>query len=104
VVLSDEEGRNICKALGPHGKGVILQNHGILTAAGTVDAAVAYFVRLEKLCEAQLAADAAGGSAVLTDDQVDAVFREAGSEDEAFRQAQELFEWIDALSGEDYKQ
>lgn len=105
VVLSDEEGKNIAKALGDTGKGVLLQNHGILTAAGSVDAAVAYFVRLEKLCEAQLLSDAAGVSAggVLSDREVDAVFSRYGSEDNAVRQAQELYEWLESEDGEGYK-
>lgn len=104
VVLDDAEGQAICKALGPTGKGVILQNHGILTAAGTVDAAVAYFVRLEKLCQAQLEADAAGGPGVLTDTEVHAVFAEEGGEEVAYEQAQELYEWLEAMEGDEYKQ
>ncbi|BEJ11127.1 hypothetical protein CspHIS471_0105490 [Cutaneotrichosporon sp. HIS471] len=87
--------------INPHG--VILQNHGILTAAGTVDAAVAYFVRLEKLCQAQLEADAAGGPRVLTDSEVHAVFAEQGGEEVAYEQAQELYEWLEAVDGQDYK-
>ncbi|BEI95630.1 hypothetical protein CcaverHIS631_0105790 [Cutaneotrichosporon cavernicola] len=103
VVLDDAEGLAICKALGPAGKGAILQNHGILTAAGTVDAAVAYFVRLERLCQAQLEADAAGGPRVLTDSEVHAVFAEQGGEEVAYEQAQELYEWLEAVDGQDYK-
>lgn len=103
VVLDDAEGQAICKALGPMGKGVILQNHGILTAAGTVDAAVAYFVRLEKLCQAQLEADAAGGPRVLNDSEVHAVFAEQRGEEVAYEQAQELYEWLEAVDGQDYK-
>ncbi|KAL1405560.1 hypothetical protein Q8F55_009199 [Vanrija albida] len=103
VVLGDEEGQNITRALGPQGKGVILQNHGILTAAGTVDAAVLYFMRLERLCEAQLESDAAGGGGVLSDADVHAVFSELGSEDEAYRQAQEMYEWLETEEGEGYK-
>lgn len=103
VVLDDSEGIRICEALGPKGKAAILRNHGILSAAGTVDAAVAYFMRLEKLCQAQLESDAAGGGGVLSDREIDAVFSESGSEEEAYRQAQELFEWIEATEGDEYK-
>lgn len=104
VVLSDEEGKRICAALGPEGKGVILKNHGILTAAGTVEAAVAYFVRLEKLCEAQLAADAAGGGLVLPDAEIEAVFGSVGGEKNAEEQAEELYAWLEASDGDEYKQ
>lgn len=103
-MLSDEEGKNIAQALGPHGKGIILQNHGILTAATTVDAAVAYFVRLERLCQAQLESDAAGGGDHLRDGDVDAIFAQYGSEENAYRQAQELYEWLDSEVGDAYKQ
>jgi ribulose-5-phosphate 4-epimerase/fuculose-1-phosphate aldolase len=59
-VLDGEEGRHIREAMGPHGKGVILQNHGILTASQSVDSVVVLFMRLEQLCETQLLVDAAG--------------------------------------------
>lgn len=104
VVLDEQEGINICKALGPRGKGVILQNHGILSAASTVEAAVSYFMRLEKLCHVQLTADAAGVSAIdLSDDEVASVFNTYGDEQEAYWQAQPLYELLDARSGGDYK-
>jgi ribulose-5-phosphate 4-epimerase/fuculose-1-phosphate aldolase len=103
VVLDDEEGRAICKALGPHGKAVILQNHGILSAASTVDAAVAYFIRLEKLCEAQLLADACGEHDTLSQGDIASVFDKYGGDDEAWFQAQELFEWIETETDGDYK-
>ena len=103
IVLDDEEGRNICEALGPSGKGVILRNHGILTAAQTVDAAVAYFVRLEQLCESQLASDALGKPMELADNDIATVFGQYGGEDEAYFQAQEMFDWIEHETGGDYK-
>ncbi|ORY24482.1 class II aldolase/adducin domain protein [Naematelia encephala] len=103
IVLDDEEGRNICKALGPDGKGVILRNHGILTAAQSVDAAVAYFVRLEQLCESQLLSDALGSPTSINQEDIAAVFAAHGGEDEAFFQAQEMFEWIEQETGGDYK-
>lgn len=103
IVLDDEEGKNICRALGPHGKGVILQNHGILTAAQTVDAAVAFFIRLEQLCESQLASDAIGKPLELSNQDIADVFNVYGGEDEAFFQAQEIFEWIEHETGGDYK-
>ena len=41
------------------GKGVILQNHGLLTVGNTVDEAAYLFTLLEKSCQVQLAAQAA---------------------------------------------
>jgi ribulose-5-phosphate 4-epimerase/fuculose-1-phosphate aldolase len=103
VVLDEQEGKNICKALGPRGKAVVLQNHGILSVGSSVDSAVAYFIRLEKLCEVQLTADAAGASTVLGQDDIASVFASYGDESEAYWQAQELFELIEAQTGGDYK-
>ncbi|RSL67358.1 hypothetical protein CEP53_003005 [Fusarium sp. AF-6] len=58
VVLANEEGRNIAKALGSK-KACILQNHGLLTVASTVEAATFWFTSLDKLCHSQLLNDAA---------------------------------------------
>lgn len=104
VVLDDEEGRRICAALGPTGRGVILQNHGILSVGQSVESTVAYFVRLEQLCETQLLADASGGSTVPLNeaDQRD-VFGKYGGEDEAWAQAQPMFDAIEREWGHEYK-
>ncbi|WWC57924.1 uncharacterized protein I303_100459 [Kwoniella dejecticola CBS 10117] len=103
IVLDDEEGKRICEALGPNGKGVILQNHGILSAAQSVDAAVAYFVRLEQLCESQLKSDSLGVPTNINQEDIQAVFATHGGEEEAVFQAQEMFEWIEHETGGDYK-
>ncbi len=59
VVLETEEGRRIAKALGNH-KAVILRNHGLLTVGKTVDEAAWWFITMERSCQAQLLAEAAG--------------------------------------------
>ncbi|WP_101049144.1 class II aldolase/adducin family protein [Macromonas nakdongensis] len=59
VVLDTEEGLRIGQALGPH-KAVILQNHGILTAGPSVEAAAWWYIALDNACHAQLLAEAAG--------------------------------------------
>lgn len=76
VVLDREEGRRIAAALGPH-KAVILRNHGLLTVGNTVDAAAWWFITMERSCQVQLAAKAAGTpvpisheNAVLTREQL----------------------------------
>lgn len=53
VVFAKEEGEHIAQALGPTKKNIILQNHGILTAGGTVDEAAAFFIALERACQTQ---------------------------------------------------
>jgi len=59
VVVADEEGKNIAKALGETNKLVILQNHGLLTTGGSVESALAWFIMAEAHCESMLLAYAA---------------------------------------------
>ncbi|WP_248959260.1 class II aldolase/adducin family protein [Sphaerisporangium perillae] len=59
VVVETEEGRRIAQALGSH-KAVILRNHGLLTVGDSVDAAAWWFITMERSCQAQLLAKAAG--------------------------------------------
>lgn len=76
VVLAADEGLAIAKALG-NKKAALLQNHGLLTCGETIEAAVFWFMSLEKCCHAQLMADAAcagtGGKTIKIDDE-DAVY------------------------------
>ncbi|KAJ2988739.1 hypothetical protein NUW58_g3826 [Xylaria curta] len=60
VVLGAEEGVKIAEALGPKGRAIILQNHGLLTAGGTVDEAAYLFTCMERSCEVQLMVESAG--------------------------------------------
>jgi ribulose-5-phosphate 4-epimerase/fuculose-1-phosphate aldolase len=76
VVTDLEEGRRIATALGS-GKAVILRNHGLLTVGDTVDAAAWWFITMERSCQVQLLAKAAGTvvpitpeNAKLTHDQI----------------------------------
>jgi ribulose-5-phosphate 4-epimerase/fuculose-1-phosphate aldolase len=59
VVLDPEEGKRIAHALGEK-KAVILRNHGLLTVGHSVDEAVWWFITMERSCQAQLLAEAAG--------------------------------------------
>lgn len=59
VVLDNTEGERIAAALGD-GKAAILQNHGLITVGETIDAAAWWFITLERSCQAQLMAEAAG--------------------------------------------
>ena len=80
-----------------------MQNHGILSAAQSVDAAVAYFVRLEQLCQSQLVSDAVGEPLLAPPAAIAGVFDKYGGEEEAFFQAQEMFDMIEFETGGDYK-
>ncbi|KAF4454227.1 class II aldolase/adducin domain protein [Fusarium austroafricanum] len=57
LVFSTDEGKAIAEALS-NKKAALLGNHGLLTVAPSIEAAVAWFVLLDKLCEIQLVADA----------------------------------------------
>jgi ribulose-5-phosphate 4-epimerase/fuculose-1-phosphate aldolase len=59
VVLDPAEGDRIAESLGPR-KAVILRNHGLLTVGGSVDEAAWWFITMERTCQAQLMAEAAG--------------------------------------------
>lgn len=59
VAVDEEEGGRIAGALGQY-KALILRNHGLLTVGGSVDAAAWWFLQLDRACQIQLAADAAG--------------------------------------------
>ncbi|WP_418958632.1 class II aldolase/adducin family protein [Streptomyces tritici] len=59
AAVDEDEGPAIATALGPY-KAIVLRNHGLLTVGDSVDAAAWWFIALERACEIQLAARAAG--------------------------------------------
>ena len=67
VVLDVEEGKRIAHALGPK-KAVILRNHGLLTVGKSVEEAAWWFITMERSCQVQLMAEAAGNP-VLIDEE-----------------------------------
>lgn len=66
VVLDSKVGAQMAADLGSK-KALIHQNHGLITAGGSVDAAVWWFVALERCCQSQLVAEAAGDPIVIPD-------------------------------------
>ena len=67
VAVELDEGQRIAAALGAH-KAVILQNHGLLTVGGSVDAAAWWFITLDRSCRAELLARGAGEPKLIRDD------------------------------------
>ncbi|KAL0575309.1 hypothetical protein V5O48_006660 [Marasmius crinis-equi] len=61
VVQDEEEGTAIAQALGTY-KAAILQNHGLLVATDSIEASIYFYIKLEKVCQTQLAADAAAAA------------------------------------------
>jgi len=93
VVLDVEEGKRIAHALGDN-KAVILRNHGLLTVGHSVDSAVWWFMTMERSCQAQLLAMAAGTPVHISPDNARLTYGQVGSELAGWFQFQPLFECI----------
>jgi ribulose-5-phosphate 4-epimerase/fuculose-1-phosphate aldolase len=78
VVLDLEEGKRIAHALGD-GKAVILRNHGLLTVGHSVDEAAWWFITMERSCQAQLLAEAAGTPVLIEPDAARLTATQVGS-------------------------
>ncbi|WP_371527701.1 class II aldolase/adducin family protein [Streptomyces sp. NBC_01283] len=79
VVVDSDEGRRIATALGDH-KAVILRNHGLLTVGDSVDAAAWWFLTMERSCQVQLSARAAGRPILIGHKQAVATREQLGSD------------------------
>jgi ribulose-5-phosphate 4-epimerase/fuculose-1-phosphate aldolase len=64
VVLDLEDGKRIAQCLGD-GIAVVMRNHGLLTVGGSVEEAAWWFVSMERSCQVQLLAEAAGSPHIL---------------------------------------
>lgn len=93
VVFDPAEGRRIAAALGD-GKAVILANHGHLTVGQTVDAAIWWFVTMERSFQAELIARAAGEPVVLDDETARQTAAVVGREDVGWFAFQPIWERI----------
>jgi ribulose-5-phosphate 4-epimerase/fuculose-1-phosphate aldolase len=93
VVLDVEEGKRIAHALGGN-KAVILRNHGLLTVGQSVESAVWWFVTMERSCQAQLIAKAAGTVVHIDPEQAAITAAQVGAEFAGWFQFQPLFERI----------
>jgi ribulose-5-phosphate 4-epimerase/fuculose-1-phosphate aldolase len=78
VVLDPMEGKRIAHALGDH-KAAILRNHGLLTVGGSVDEAAWWFITMERTCQAQLLAMAAGTPVHIDPEAAQATYETVGS-------------------------
>jgi ribulose-5-phosphate 4-epimerase/fuculose-1-phosphate aldolase len=93
VVLDTEEGKRIAHALGDY-KAAILRNHGLLTVGHSVDEALYWFVTMERTCEAELKARAAGEPVVISDEMARFTQPQVGSRLAGWYSAQPLYDWI----------
>jgi ribulose-5-phosphate 4-epimerase/fuculose-1-phosphate aldolase len=93
VVLDVEEGKRIGAALGDN-KAVILRNHGLLTVGHSVDAAVWSFITMERSCQAQLLAEAAGTPVLIDPDMARKTYGQVGSPVACYYAFQPLWDMI----------
>jgi ribulose-5-phosphate 4-epimerase/fuculose-1-phosphate aldolase len=93
VVVDTEEGKRIAHALGDH-KAAILRNHGILTVGGSVDEAAWLYITMERTCEVQLAAEAAGTPVSIDPEMARHTRSQVGSRFASWLSFQPLFDKI----------
>jgi ribulose-5-phosphate 4-epimerase/fuculose-1-phosphate aldolase len=93
VVLDTEEGKRIAHALGGH-KAAILRNHGLLTVGHSVDEAAWWFVTMERSCQVQLAAMAAGDPVHIDDEYAGLTQTQVGSHAAGWFSFQPLYDKI----------
>jgi ribulose-5-phosphate 4-epimerase/fuculose-1-phosphate aldolase len=94
AVLELEEGKRIAHALGDN-KAVILSNHGLLTVGTTsVDEAAWWFITMERTCQAQLLAEAAGTPVLIDEEAATLTQTQVGSDGAGWLSFQPLYEWI----------
>jgi ribulose-5-phosphate 4-epimerase/fuculose-1-phosphate aldolase len=93
VVLDLEEGKRIAHALAGH-KAVILANHGLLTAGRSVDEAAWWFITMERTCQAQLLAEAAGTPVLIDPEQAEKTAKQVGTSLAGWFSFQPLYDWI----------
>ena len=79
VVLDLSEGERIAAALGDN-KAAILRNHGLLTVGTTVESAAWWYITMERTCQAQLMAEAAGKPVLIDPASAKATWETVGSE------------------------
>ncbi len=94
AVLEIDEGKRLAHALGSN-KAVILSNHGLLTVGQTsVDEAAWWFITMERTCQAQLLAEAAGTPVLIDREQAAKTAPQVGPPMAGWRAFQPLYDWI----------
>ncbi|MFI6058820.1 class II aldolase/adducin family protein [Streptomyces sp. NPDC051286] len=93
VVVDEDEGCRIAAALGTR-KAIILRNHGLLTVGDSVDAAAWWFLTMERSCQVQLTARAAGKPVLIEHQDAVATREQLGSDLVAWINYQPLWKRI----------
>lgn len=93
VVLDTSEGKRIGEVMGDR-KAAILRNHGLLTVGHSVDEAAWWFITLERSCQAQLAAEAAGQPILISHEVAQLTYSQVGSHFMGWFSFQSLYDKI----------
>jgi ribulose-5-phosphate 4-epimerase/fuculose-1-phosphate aldolase len=96
AVIDPDEGKHIAHALGDH-KAAILSNHGLLTVGRSVDEAAWWFITMERTCQAQLLAEAAGTPVPIDPAVAEITARQTGGHTVGWMQFQPLYDEVVAV-------
>ncbi|OKH64515.1 class II aldolase/adducin family protein [Mycolicibacterium sp.] len=78
LVLERDEGERIAARL-QHRRAAILRHHGLLTVGQSVEEAAWWFITMDRACQAQLLAEAAGTPRIMTDEEATMAHRQFGN-------------------------
>ncbi|WP_096199594.1 class II aldolase/adducin family protein [Bacillus sp. FJAT-45350] len=93
VVLDYSEGKQLGEML-QNKRAVILQNHGLLTIGDTVDEAAWWFITMERCCQSQLMAEAAGTPKLISEEVAEDTAQKMGSSQNGWFSFQPLWDRI----------
>ncbi|WRH68505.1 MAG: class II aldolase/adducin family protein [Planktothrix sp. GU0601_MAG3] len=93
VVLDPNEGERIANTLG-NKKAAILRNHGLLTVGHSVDEAAWWFITMERSCQVQLMAEAAGKTVLINPEIANLTLSQVGSHYMGWFSFQSLYDKI----------
>ena len=93
VVLDQSEGKRIGLVLEDR-KAVILRNHGLLTVGHSVEETVWWYVTMERSCQAQLLAEAAGTPILIADDVARLTLSQVGAHVSGYASFQPMYQTV----------
>lgn len=79
------------------------QNHGLLVATPSIEATVHYFIALEKSCQAQLAADAAGKTIKIGEVEALDTYKTVGTSYGGWFSGRPAFQLLEAHEGKSFE-
>ncbi|WP_254567963.1 class II aldolase/adducin family protein [Oscillatoria sp. HE19RPO] len=93
VVLEISEGERLAQTLG-NSKAIVLRNHGLLTVGHSVDEASWWFITMDRSCQSQLMAEAAGKPIAIAPEIAQLTYAQVGSHYMGWFSFQSLYDMI----------